>query len=318
MQKNIYLFIGYCDRSGSTFLLNELNKIEGVVVCPEFDLLIRLLLKKPYKKVSTKFLGKFINTCINNINYKIWDTLPERTEYSNRIELFFAILHRYANKINPNPTCIVFKERSILEYHYILTQYSEKVNFLSLIRDPRAVFASQSRTKKPVTNRLMSSNPVSTSRSWNKHCRISNELQNETNTKILYYESLIKEPNITIQHLYKWITNSDKKLETKNEDSKKPFYVNYNNMHSIVNQPAKLERIDAWQSVLKKSEIYIIEKTSRKFLVQHSYPINDIQHTWKLRTIHCIMFIISIYTIAYWWSTVIRRKIVFIGFTKSQ
>ncbi len=269
-----YIFIGYCDRSGSTFLLNELNKIEGVVVCPELDLLVRVLLKNPNKEINPIFLRNFRKAISNDKKFTLWDIPIDSTGCKSRIDLFFKIIDDYSHKFTQNPRFIVFKERSILEYYKVLGNSYRNVCFVSLIRDPRAVFASQKRTITFSQNRLMSNNALTTVRIWNRHCKTNEKFKNNNillNT--ITYEEIIGNLESTIQSLFRWIEKKDSPISYKTDIGTQLFY-NKEEKHILVSEPPIISRITAWEKELSAADIAIIEHICYDNMIKYQYEVS--------------------------------------------
>ncbi len=312
MREPTYIFIGYCDRSGSTFLLNELNKIEGVVVCPELDLLVRVLLKNPHKEINIRFLRNFRQAISNENKFTLWDIPINSTGCINRIDLFFKIIDDYSQKLTKSPKFIVFKERSILEYFKVLSNSNPSVCFVSLIRDPRAVFASQKRTINLSQNKLMSNNALTTARIWNRHCRTNERIDIKTIT----YERLIGNPESTIQGLFRWIEKSDSSLSYKTDIEAKPFYNKIEEKHTLVSEPPIISRITAWEKELSAADIAIIEHICYDNMVKYKYKVSSKSKINYSKYI--LQLLLHWINILYWKVNVLKRKIRFTGLIKSQ
>lgn len=307
-----YIFIGYCDRSGSTFLLNELNKIEGVVVCPELDLLVRFLLKNPHKEINPRFLRNFRQAISNEKKFTLWDFPINSTGCNRRIDLFYKIIDDYSQKFTKSPKFIVFKERSILEYYKALSNSNRNVSFVSLVRDPRAVFASQKRTINFSQNRVMSNNALTTARIWNRHCRTNERIDIKTIT----YERLISNLEFTIQSLFRWIEKSDSSLSYKTDLEAQPFYNKIEEKHTLVSEPPVISRISAWKKELSTADIAIIEHICFDNMVKYQYEIfSKSKINYSKYILKLLLHWIDIF---YWKVIVLLRKIRFIGLIKSQ
>ena len=312
-----YIFIGYCDRSGSTFLLNELNKIEGVVVCPELDLLVRVLLKNPHKEINIRFLRNFRQAISNDKKFTLWDIPIDSTGYKSRIDLFFKIIDDYSQKLTKSPKFIVFKERSILEYYNVLGNLNRNVCFVSLMRDPRAVFASQKRTINFSQNRLMSNNALTTARIWNRHCKTNEKLKKDNiplNT--ITYEELIGNTKLTIQNLLNRIVKSDFELSKKSDFEQQPFYDKIDEKHILVSEPPIIGRISAWKNELSEADIAIIEHICYDNMVKYNYELHN--KSMIIRSKYILLFLLHWIDLLYWKAIVLLRKIRFTGLIKSQ
>lgn len=317
MRDPAYIFIGYCDRSGSTFLLNELNKIEGVVVCPELDLLVRVLLKNPHKEINPKFSRNFRQAILSDKKFEFWDIPISLNGCKTRIDLFFKIINDYSQKLNKSPRFIVFKERSILEYYKVLSNSNQKTYFLSLVRDPRAVYASQKRTINFSQNRLMSKNALTTARIWNRHCNNIEKLEkNNSYFKTITYEELIGNVELTIQNLIDWFLKTYSKISYKFDRESQPFFDKVTEKHILVGEPPITNRIIAWKNELSAADIAIIERICYGNMVKYQY---ECQSKTKIIFLQYIsLLLLHWLNMFYWRGLVLLRKIRFTGLIKSQ
>lgn len=317
MIESTYIFIGYCDRSGSTFLLNELNKIEGVVVCPELDLLVRVLLKNPHKEINPRFLRNFRQAISNDKKFTLWDIPIDSTGCKSRIDLFYKIIDDYSQKLTKSPRFIVFKERSILEYYKVLGNSNRSVCFVSLIRDPRAVFASQKRTINLSQNRVMSNNALTSARIWNRHCKTNEKFKNDNiplNT--ITYEELIGNTKLTIKNLLNRIVKSDFELYKKSDFEQQPFYDRIDEKHILVSEPPIISRINAWKNELSEADIAIIEHVCYDNMVKYQYEVSSKSKINYSK--YSLLLLLHWIDIFYWRALVLLRKIRFMGLIKSQ
>ncbi|NHB67684.1 sulfotransferase [Perlabentimonas gracilis] len=315
-----FLFIGYCDRSGSTFLLKELSNYEGVIVCPEADVLVRLLLKNPSKNVSPIFLRKFNSICKTDPKLRLWDLSPLNEKLTTRLDLFFKLLIQFSKNENRKTSLIVFKERSILHYKKILESYPVNSNFLAIIRDPRAVFLSQKKAYNSYRNKPLAINPVTFTKQWNSFIFNLHTLRRNKEKIIeVKYENLINKCEITINSILQQLIPllSESRKDFHKSEKFELFLEKESIKHSLVGHPPHFERIDAWKTDLSLFEITYIERETRKkmqtfgYITYNNYKKNNASLIIKFHLHHFVSNL-------KWRLIVYLRKIRFVGFTNNQ
>ena len=192
-----YIFIIYLNRSGSTFLANQLSKLSEILVCPEAEVLVNILLKNPGTRINEREQETLGSAIENDRKLKHWnlDIDSKKTESQSKLDLFFNILNQYRSRTKPGSTVIVFKAVDLINCIEIFHEYGLNkgldIYFISLIRDPRAIFNSQRQTYVEHRKKLMNRNPLATVYQWNYFVTMSIYYSSLTKLIILRYEDLI-------------------------------------------------------------------------------------------------------------------------------
>ncbi len=276
------IFITYVNRSGSTFLANIFSKYSEILVCPEADILIYRLLINPnkqfiYDNKQKQQIKSFIS---NDKKLKYWglqinDLLGLNTVKTN-FDAFAEILFAYQRKVKPNATTIVFKGTKLIDlYEKISREIKNKYNlkYISIIRDGRAVFASQKRTISPSAKKKFATNPIRVATHWNGFVNNSLKYKNDRDYFIVKYESLIEEYENSIKKLFEHLELNTDKAYSKHGDlfERIPDYQKPIHLY-IIEDPQK-EKIDSWKKKLNPIHIYIFEKISGVNLLKLGYEI---------------------------------------------
>lgn len=247
-----FVFLTYIDRSGSTFVLNCLNKIETIAVCPEGDLLFELFLRNPNAKISS------VAEAIENNFYKdkklcqwnfSFSEIELALQNTTNKQVFESLLSQYAKRVNPLSEVVVIKA---LEVIYLKNVISENYKNIRLIRDPRACFVSQ---KKAGFN----SNPFKTAKYW---------AYNTTNLDLgdsfsLYYEDLIKDYSNSFSQLLDFI-NVENNTKLVESDSSDYIFSSTLHLHKNINSSPLVSRIYAWKTEIKSIEKAVIDYYLRR------------------------------------------------------
>lgn len=277
------IFITYVNRSGSTFLANLFSKYNEVLVCPEADILIyRLLINSNELFIyNHKQQLQLLSILSNDKKLKYWglqiNDLSGLNTVKTNFDAFAEILKAYQRKIKPNATTIVFKGTKLIDlYDKISRETKNKYNlkYISIIRDGRAVFASQRRTIDPYTHKPMNTNPFITAKNWNKLVDKSLKYENTKDYFIIKYEHLIKNCKKILSHLFEKIglpliyenSNNTGDLFERIPEAQKSIHLN-------VLKNANIEYIDGWKEKVSPVYIYLFEKIAHINLLNLGYYI---------------------------------------------
>jgi hypothetical protein len=270
------ILVTYQNRSGSTLLLNLFSRDKNLTTCPEAEILIDLLLSSPSKRVCNA--SPSILELLENDKKLISWGLPTSIYKSNNhnltyFDLFLNIISAYKNTRAPNSQVILFKGTNISKHYEKIKNLCEskgiKTNLIRIIRDPRAIWASQKRTISPTTNRKMSENPLDVARSWS--CWI--EQTSKYNDIItLKYEDLILKGEDEFSLLCKQL-ELDFKIDYPSGTHYNNLTDEHKNIHPNITKPLDQERITAWSKELSKYSICTIEKICREQMVAFNYEL---------------------------------------------
>src|SRR4030042_639020 len=154
-----FIFLTYVNRSGSTYLANLLDSSPKILACPEGDFLVTFFLENPGGKFrfDDKTRSRLTNIFSTDIKLQCWregkSFFSGLEKAINNLEAFLTILINYRNQVKPDAEFILLKAERIIYLVRKIQKVSIKhtIRFISIIRDPRAVFASQKRTCFPET-----------------------------------------------------------------------------------------------------------------------------------------------------------------------
>jgi hypothetical protein len=278
------IFITYINRSGSTYLANLLSKYDGVLVCPEADILINKFLVDP--SIPFNFNADEKKSIENIIRFdnklKFWNFSVQEMEVlinaKCNFEAFLNILIIYKNKIKPDANTIVFKgDILIFFFNKFIKFVSAELNiqFISVFRDIRAVYNSQNITRGS-NNKNLSNNPVKTSVLWNDYMKLSEALSCEEKFHPVKYEDLINNSKEVFKQLIGIFDIDLTKINPSGDLFRRiPDHLKF--MHFRINDTPDQKRISAWVNNLSKVDVFLIEKTSGKILSQKGYKLINLK-----------------------------------------
>lgn len=283
------LFITYVNRSGSTFLSNLLSSSDDICVCPESDILVNLFLEDPNKEIVIE-KDKLLKSLSRDKKITAWefDTDIEAyvSETRTNFQIFTAIIRYYRDRMKPLANVIVFKAERM---SFLMSEFSNhliensdtEIQFISLIRDPRAVISSQLNTIHPGINQPMTNNVVWSAVYWKRSVRWINRFNsNDLPLMIIKYEDLINKHKKCILELSGFIGLTLNSLSPAEGVLLKALPAEIKTMHSLANQDPDPRRIDGWRSVMSEKNKYLVERTCRFDMDVYDYKRDTAGIQW--------------------------------------
>jgi hypothetical protein len=274
-----YIFIIYINRSGSTFLANQLSKLNEILVCPEAEVLVNML-KNPDTRLSRKEQESLGSAIENDRKLKHWnlDIDLMKTDSQSRPELFFNILDYYRSGTKPNSRIIAFKAVDLINYVDILHDYGIhkglEIYFISLIRDPRAVFNSQRQTYVDHRKKYMNRNPLTTVYQWNYLLTKSINYASLYKLVILKYEDLVNNLEMELNKLLNIIdVHGEHPFAGVQGDLKARIPLDQLSMHQHITDPPIPAKVNQWQTECKILTQELIQHYTKEGLMQMRYHI---------------------------------------------
>ena len=273
-----FIFLTYINRSGSTYLANLLDSSSRILACLEGDILVSFLLENPGGKFrfDDKTRSRLTNIFSTDLKLQYWGDsksfFPALEKAENNLEAFFNILINYKNQVKPDAEFILFKAERIV---YLVKKIQKvdiehSIRFISIIRDPRAVFASQRRTCFPGTSKIMSDNPVKFADYWKRYVKISYSCKGE-NLLIIRFEDLIADLPASLIILSEFLKLDLSELSSEKGNLLKRMQDIHLRIHENILKRPMIQKIYEWQKELTLTEIFIIEKISLKYLSEAGY-----------------------------------------------
>lgn len=285
------IFITYINRSGTTFLVNNLSKSEEILVCPEAEILIDLFLNTPAKifHPDKRFSKKLYDAIRTDNKLKYWglseeDIIHGIINEKTFFEAFIKFIDIYRKKVKPKSSILVFKAEKLILFYTKIKPLSVRYNikFLAVIRDCRAIFYSQNNTLIPGTDRVMETNSLRLAKRWNTYMELVKQYTKSHDFIAIYYESLIKDFN----YYFKFVCE---RLNIRLFDYSRKGDLKYRmpasqiNIHEIMENSPEINRINIWQSRIGLAHLYILELISGKILKEYGYKqVNVKMNMYKI------------------------------------
>ena len=296
-----YIFIIYLNRSGSTFLANQLSKLNEILVCPEAEVLVNMLLKNPDTRLSKKEQESLGSAIENDRKLKHWnlDIDLRKTDSQSRPELFFNILDHYQSRTKPGSRAIAFKAVDLINCIDILHDYGIQkgldIYFISLIRDPRAIFNSQRQTYVESKRKFMNRNPLTTVYQWNYLVTNSIKYTSLYKLVILKYEDLVNSLENEMNQLVKFTgIHGEYTFALLQGDLKARIPEEQLSMHENITDPPILAKTTQWQTECTLIIQELIQQYTQEGLKQMKYNINPVAQPGIIKQLILIRYKIEL------------------------
>lgn len=271
MIKNLIrpVFIGGCERSGTTFLADIIGRFDRSLVVPESQFIADVL----GRRNDFLNIGEVKSYLAGSFRFRVWGvdiSSVDIDDYSlNNIDnlriLFNQIVKAYAKKIDVLEFDVwVDHTPSNTWYSASLIELYPDANFIHIVRDGRAVCNS-------VLKLDWGPNTVTEAATWWAG-RLSMGLLSEVylgdRCIRVYYESVIVNTHHTIVQLLEFLDMSNSS-ESKHNGFTVPSYTS--NQHKLVGSKPQSARIDGWRREMSKESIGTFEKSTFEMLPMLGY-----------------------------------------------
>lgn len=264
------LFIGGCERSGTTMLAGLLNASKECVTAPEAQFKFGLLKEGTFSKSDKEVLK-------NNFRFRLWnnDEFLEKLDTSGelrRSEVFDQLLkfrfkksYQYFVDHTPNN----------FEHYQALKRVYPNAKFLHIIRDGRAVFNSLKSVPWGPKD------PITAARWWMKKVGwgLAPLAQGE-NVYTVLYEDILTKPEITISSICDWLgIKFNKGMVEGGDGTFLPSYTH--NQHKLVGKDLSANRVNLWKGKLKREDVFLIQRETNILLQNLGYKLEDLDYRMK-------------------------------------
>jgi len=277
------VFLTYINRSGSTYLVNQLSKLKDFLIIPEGEILVKELLFNADKKPDKNTLNAIIQD--HKVKHWNWDTSNIKdylTELTNA-ELFFRLLELYREFNGPQSKILVFKAWELI-YTLgkiplnLMSKY--RLTYFALYRDVRAIVSSQKLTI--YKNKPIDSNTVRATMKWRNFMRICQA--NDSLITLLQYEEMINDFNVFFRFFFnKFEIVCEPTFRVRSGSITESLPDDQKLLHPHIDLKPQPDFIEKWKDQLPEEEITIIQKLTCKELSDFGYDILPVKaHSGKL------------------------------------
>jgi hypothetical protein len=231
-------------------------------VCPEAEILYELLLIEPGLIINKKKVLKYNRILAKDTKLKLWNIPSEVyiNEDKTCFDNFLDILNLFRCIHYPQAGTILFKHNYLIN---LANQYKlMDCTWINLIRDPRAVFASQRNTISPNTGKPMNRNLLAFADSWNMHMKKILDTQNIENVITLRYEDLVLNTNEVMNALSVQLKLHHRWNDFYNCPAQLAKWISseYKEIHPCIDDQPESVSLMKWQEQLSKPDLEILQR----------------------------------------------------------
>lgn len=252
------IFIGGCDRSGTTMLGSILGNSAGTVTTPESQFIIDSL-HHNYVSLEKKINQNIINFIENHWRFKLWEMEIEKIPIKELENLTFDMLitklvESYSQKEHgTTPNYWIDHTPSNMKYALRLLEIFPKAKFVHIIRDGRGITSSfKSLNWGPSTAKY-------SSKYWTERVSYGLALEKKFPDKVISvkYEKILASPTEEINRICGFLGLEFSEEMLKDQKFSVPNYTK--EQHALVGKPVNTKNIDSWENKLSNKEIKIFE-----------------------------------------------------------
>ncbi|MDZ4307593.1 sulfotransferase [Allopontixanthobacter sp.] len=273
MYKRNILFLIYQNRTGSTFLANQLSQHPDVAVAPEGHEPLERLLSRACTPSAVgariERLGQDLTMDPKLSSWKVSSSLlgERAAAASDELDIFYALCDSFADTHRPNASWVAVKGHFlsdlIARHGYQALQRDRKVRAIFLIRDPRAMFVSQRESLSSRTHQPMQDNPLVAGLRWRQAVNEATRLSHAPFGMMVRYEDLILENEPTLGKIAELLGLDSGRLSA-GETAEPATLVELipdeqKHLHRNVGRGPMADRIDRWQKKLSTRETMALE-----------------------------------------------------------
>ena len=258
------VFIGGCERSGTTFLAAQISRWTGLTFLPEAYFLLGVLRKLESAP------GVARDLILNHWRFRTWNLDVEalRRELSEKLSAgacMNLLAERYTHSLGMSPYKGWIEHTPFNTAHvHLLDRHFEDSRYINIVRDGRAVAASILRTDfGPTTIR-------SAAAWWQAHVLpgILAQWHHPGRVLLVRYEDLIMNPERSKARILAFLGHGP--AEAAGKIRVDPYW---QATHELVEGPADRSRIEAWKQSLRAKQIEIFESLTAGSLTGLGYEL---------------------------------------------
>ena len=270
-------FIVGCGRSGNTLLRSMLVANNQLVIPPESYVIPRVVRKfialgyLPWNELASIIISEFEtfeefhtwNVSLSPVYKKAKELEPEHQNLANVIDLIYKEYGLSVNKTNVRWGDKTPKNSEFLEH---ICSTFPGAQYIHLIRDPRAVFASYKKADlKTRTDMKDKKNIVNFWLDCHRHIQHCKKTQGDGAFTVVHYEDLIQSPELNLKTVSNFLGISYSHEMISRSNTTELGDVRNDNHHANVLNPISPSSISKWKHELTAEEIDYVEKHCMKY-----------------------------------------------------
>lgn len=284
-------FLIYVARSGSTFFAAKMNEHDGLYVTTESNFIANLV-ENDFVLQDSQDVDRLVADLYAEKKFRDWGIARQR------ISARFNSLHFPAGV--EQIIAAVFEEHP--EYSgeaHVLAKVPRLIRFLDralgampnskfihVVRDPRAVSASQRQSISSRTGKAMAGTPFVAALRWRRATARVRAISS-ARVKSIRFEDMISDPEKIVSECRQFLSLDD--MTGSASQNRRRRYVNripesQRHLHSNVSRPADASRLDGWRSQLNCGEQFLVERICDKTMRRFGYQPSTSRKTFSVYT----------------------------------
>jgi hypothetical protein len=262
--KSSPFFVVGCGRSGTSLLRSMLTSHPDIAIPVESLFILDYL--RASQSVSIETLARLL---INDYEFKEWDLpleLSDLADCKTAKELIDRIHRLYLEQQGKS----VWGQKTprFVRFGVFLKNYYPHARFIHVIRDPRAVANSL------INSDLHRSNAYYAAVRWRRDVQMGLDLSAQYPGDVLeiFYEDLVRQPEKTLRLICTFLNlEFNPSMLTYHHEGLKDYSPFFDHAHAKLNEPPRVDRIEAWRNKLTTREIELVEAICWELMQQAGY-----------------------------------------------
>ena len=268
------VFLTYLSRSGSTYLARQLDAYQDVAVSLEADFPDGIAYEGAPIASTRANLEPALDALFALDKFQAWQVerpalhkaLAARS-FPVSFEAF--LIEALQQHFRASEARIwIYKQGAYVWHLPEIRQRFPQARVLLILRDPRATYNSQKRSRLSTTGAPMASNPVAFARQFKGVMAVAERYRTAPWFHAVRYEDLVTDLQKQVRGVLRFLGASDAKAAT---DYANRIPASQQHLHAHVGKRPMTQRIDAWRQELEAVEIAAIQRVLGRTLAQAGY-----------------------------------------------
>lgn len=269
----------HLNRSGSTFLANQVSAHPQICVCPEAHLALQRLLGGKYRRQSiAQKIKRLLADVSGDQKLASWGLNPDLVAARVRgaaddVEAFHGLLNAYADTICPQATAVMVKGYFFIDLiqrrRFAGLARGREAKAILLMRDPRAIFNSQKRSISSTLHRPMQESAIACALRWRIYMRHVSQLAADPRCLLVQYEQWTADNDAQLARLFAFLGLAPQAAGAAAARLATAIPSNQRHLHQNIAKGPLVERNLAWKQSLPNDQIALVQSFCGRNLREH-------------------------------------------------